>query len=114
MSTTPTQPEAMPEPEPAPAQPAQPAPPDEKLVLQYPDAAVGRPRRFRLTTKWPLLGGTLGTAVVAGGATLTMISATAQPLLGATKSCKLNWEQRSAEIDQAVAAQPAPQNAPAD
>jgi hypothetical protein len=70
-------------------------------VLQYPDAATrgpGKPRPAWFKPVWPLVSGVVGTAIVAGGSFFTLVGSRVGTLSGATRSTKLKWEQRQAEI----------------
>src|SRR5690348_15946771 len=90
---------------------------DEEPVVSYPSIPAaqnpaGTPKPPRFTPLWPIVVGGIGTAIVAAGSTLSLIAARPQPLLGSTRSCKLKWEQRQAEI--AAAATGAEQLPPAE
>jgi hypothetical protein len=55
---------------------------------------------------WPLVGSTLTAVAVAVGSTILSVQRVFyRPLLGATRSSRLQWQARSAEIDEAVANQ---------
>jgi hypothetical protein len=73
---------------------------------QEPENSELEPEPRREATPW-ISPGVLGWLAVAGGATFLAISATSQRTMGATRSMKLEWQQRQAVIEQAVRAEAA-------
>ena len=73
--------------------------------------SLSPPRRIeiplkRKPIKREILRGLLtgvGTAILAGGAIFTLMVASTTSTRGSTRSAKLRWQQRQAEIDQAIA-----------
>jgi hypothetical protein len=59
-----------------------------------------RPFLGRFEPAWPVM---LAAATVAGGF-FVLVAGTLTPTLGGTRSCKLKWQQRLPEINQAIPA----------
>lgn len=72
----------------------QPAPPP---VIDYNNGRPpGQPRRWRLKPVWPVVL----TGAIAGGGTLLVLLPSVNSCRGATRTTRLQWMERSAEIDQ--------------
>lgn len=66
------------------------------------------PRPVKGTPEWlGVIGGVSVIGILAGGAFLSFV-ATRAHTCGATRSAQLQWEQRQAEIEEAVIGAPAP------
>ena len=61
-----------------------------------------RPKSIKREILRGLLTG-VGTAVLAGGAIFTLMVASTTSTRGSTRSAKLRWQERQAEIDAAIA-----------
>jgi hypothetical protein len=73
--------------------------PADEPIIEYPPIDTKKPRRLRIKPLWPLLTGALSTIVVAGGASLTIVGSSMNRCMGATRSSRLQWQERQAEID---------------
>jgi hypothetical protein len=61
----------------------------------------GRFSRWRMKPVWPLAVAATTTVVSVGGF-LALVGSSVSPCLGGTRSYRLKWEQRAAEVNQAV------------
>ena len=61
-----------------------------------------KPKPALFKPLWPMVTGLIGTAVVAGGSFFGLVRARPTATLGGTRTCRLKWEERQREIQQAV------------
>jgi hypothetical protein len=84
----------------SPPQQQQPEPPPQRA-----DQPVGGTRTARTEIVWPFIKG-VATTALAGGGFFVLVAALTRPTLGATRSAKLQWQQRGQEIKDTIAAEP--------
>jgi hypothetical protein len=64
---------------------------------------VGPPQPPKDSVVWPFLRAT-GISLAVGGVCFWLVQANLGQTRGATRSCKLKWEQRQSQVDEAIRA----------
>ena len=84
--------------------------PDDKEVEPAP------PQPIQTKRGWSIGSITLGLLVATGGTLLMLMSASAGATRGATRHCKLKWQERQREVAEAIARedQQSSENMPSD
>lgn len=67
---------------------------------------LGAPQPVEDATSWLALFGAIGTSIVALGGTLILISTATTRTRGASRSARLEWEKRQAEIQRTITPPP--------
>src|SRR5262245_21605687 len=89
------------------SQPQQPADPTkDAVVINYANGRpAGAPRRLRVEPMWPVVLAGATTALVALGGLVVFVPVMVSPTMGATRATRVRWQQASAEVEDAVAAE---------